>query len=86
MAYEMKPGQGSAFKNSYKEMGDNKPDYKGKMVTPDGKKWKYAMWEKDTGKGVFFSIKIEEETEQKPEQLKQMYAEPDPIGADDLPF
>lgn len=81
----MKPGQGSAFKNSYKERGDNKPDYKGTILTPKGEKLEIAMWEKDTGKGVFFSIKVQEAREQQP-QPKPRYAEPDPIGADDLPF
>lgn len=35
MAYEMKPGQGSAFKND-KKTEDWHPAYKGKVMLPDG--------------------------------------------------
>jgi hypothetical protein len=34
MAYTMKPGQGSLFKNDRKE-SNNHPDYKGSVVGPD---------------------------------------------------
>ena len=35
MAYEMKPGQGSAFKND-KKTEDWHPAYRGKVMLPDG--------------------------------------------------
>jgi hypothetical protein len=35
MAFEMKPGQGSAFKNDKKEL-EWHADYKGKVMLPDG--------------------------------------------------
>lgn len=88
MAYELKPGQGSAFRNTYKERGDNKPDFTGTFLSPEGKKMEIAMWEKDTGRGVFYSIKVKElEQRAEPRSETPRYAEPDPIGDNsDLPF
>lgn len=51
MAYETKPGTWSLFRN---DKGDNEkaPDYKGKLVTPDGHEFEIAGWLRESQKGV----------------------------------
>jgi hypothetical protein len=59
--YEHKPGNGSAFKNSFKKDGDSKPDWKGEMKLEDGTLVKFAMWEGETKNGApKFSIKVDQ--------------------------
>jgi hypothetical protein len=57
MAYELKPGQGTIFKNSKKEK-ENQPEYKGEIMTPSGEKLEIALWVKEGQKGKFFSAAI----------------------------
>ncbi len=60
MAYETKPGTGSLFRN---EKGDNEkaPDYKGKVVTPDGTEFEIAGWMRESQKGVkYMSLSVKE--------------------------
>jgi hypothetical protein len=60
MAYEHKPGMGSAFKNKYKEDGDNKPTLTGEMMNLDGSMVRVAIWFKaDRNGDRYASIKIE---------------------------
>ena len=58
MAYEMKPGQGSAFKND-KKTEDWHPAYKGKVMLPDGSVHWLDVTPKKTAKGdTWVSVKI----------------------------
>ena len=82
MSYELKPGQGSIFKNDRKEK-DTHPDYKGSIVDLSGQPCWISLWVKRSeGKPPFFSVSIQAK-ETKP-------AEPEPIEAEvrqgDLPF
>src|SRR5271163_5372857 len=43
MAFQMKPGSGSLFKNDRKD-GDNAPDYKGSIVDPEGNEFWLNGW------------------------------------------
>lgn len=58
MAYELKPGQGSIFKNHNKKE-DKHPDYSGTIMTPTGETYRIALWVKDGKKGKFFSVKTD---------------------------
>jgi hypothetical protein len=50
MAYEMKPGQGSLFKNDQKKT-DNHPNLKGKIMLPNGEVRWMSAWTKTTTAG-----------------------------------
>ena len=64
MSYEQKPGGGSLFKNT-KKTADKQPDYRGEVVTPEGKKYALAAWIKEGKSGKFFSLKLSEPQEKK---------------------
>jgi len=57
MAYEIKPGNGSIFRNQYKKE-DKHPDYKGQVRTPDGQLLDVACWLKEGKNGKFFSVSL----------------------------
>ncbi len=58
MAYEMKPGQGSAFKND-KKTEDWHPPFKGKVMLPDGSTHWLDITPKKTKAGdTWVAIKI----------------------------
>lgn len=59
MGYEHKEGSASLFKND-KKGNQNAPDWRGDGLL-NGKKVKIAAWEKHGNKGLFFSLKIEED-------------------------
>jgi hypothetical protein len=59
MAYELRDGTGTIFKNKFKEEGDNKPDYKGEVMWR-GEKIEIAHWVKQGQNGKFFSVKLQE--------------------------
>lgn len=50
MAYEMKPGQGSLFKNENKT-NDRAPTHKGKVMLPNGEVRWLSAWTKKTAAG-----------------------------------
>ena len=58
MTFEHKEGQGSLFKNTYKQK-DDQPDYKG-TVKLSGKDYDIAAWIKDGKNGKFMSLKVSE--------------------------
>ena len=61
MAYEPKNGKGAVFAN---DKGDNpkRPDYRGDLMTPDGKLLKLSGWVKKVeGKKPFLSLACEYE-------------------------
>lgn len=61
MAYEHKPGQGSLFKNDHKS-SDRHPHFTGMVLAhrdiKAGEKLSLAAWEKDAGRGVFYSLSM----------------------------
>ncbi len=50
MAYEMRPGQGSLFKND-KKTTDKHPNLKGRLMLPDGSVYWVSGWTKETSAG-----------------------------------
>jgi len=56
MAYEMKDGQGSLFKNDRKT-SDKGPDYKGSLKL-NGEEYWIAAWIKDGKKGKWMSLSV----------------------------
>lgn len=78
MAYELKEGQGSLFKNDKKERA-SQPDLKG-YVMVGGEKCQLAAWVKKAQNGTpYYSIQLEKPLQQE----KAESLEPQP---DDLPF
>jgi hypothetical protein len=58
MAYEMRPGQGSAFPND-KKTSEKHPDMKGRVMLPNGETRWVSVWNKTTAAGqswLSFSI------------------------------
>jgi len=62
MAFELRNGQGTIFKNKYKN-SDNHPDYRGEFKTPDGELLEIALWVKEGKNGKFFSASVQEPRE-----------------------
>lgn len=57
MAYEMRPGAFSLFKND-KKTKDTQPDWKGSIKLPNGEEFWFDAWTKQGTKGGFISGKI----------------------------
>lgn len=57
MAYEMRAGQGSVFANE-KKVEDWHPEYRGRVMLPDGKVHWCDVKEREGAKGKWLSIKI----------------------------
>jgi hypothetical protein len=67
MAYEMKPGQGSAFPNE-KKTEDWHADFRGKVMLPDGKTHWLDITNKKTKDGkAYVTVKIGNQTQQQGE-------------------
>ena len=75
MAYELKEGSGSLFKNSRKEK-DTHPDYAGSIMV-NGKEHWLSGWIKEGKNGKFFSLAIGKE-----KAPKDNFA---PKGNDEMP-
>jgi len=85
MPYEAKPGDFSLFKNDKKQPGDNKPDYNGSGIAPDGTEcWISAWVKRPEGKKPFFSIRIEPKQPKAMPEPADYVPAPEPAG--DLPF
>jgi hypothetical protein len=80
MAYEMKEGSGSLFKNDRKTT-ETHPDYTGSIMV-NGKEHWFSAWVKEGKKGKFFSVSIGKVKE--PMGFKAAGA--DEIVDSDLPF
>ena len=63
MAYEMKEGSGSLFKNTRKEK-ETHHDYNGSIMV-NGKEHWLSAWVKEGQKGKFFSVSIGQEKKPK---------------------
>jgi len=57
MAFEMRPGSFSLFKNDKKEK-ETQPDWKGSIKLPNGEEFWFDAWTKQGAKGEFISGKI----------------------------
>ena len=80
MAYELKDGQGSFFKND-KKGNEKAPDYRGELNI-GGTTYKLAGWIKDGQRGKWMSLKVEPKDEQA--EVKRIGK---PADADDaIPF
>lgn len=67
MAFELKPGSGTLFKND-KDGNDARPDYRGEIKLESGETLRLAAWIKEGQKGKFMSLKIDQPREQSREQ------------------
>jgi hypothetical protein len=61
MAFELRNGSGSLFRNNEKKNA-SAPDYTGTLKDHAGKSWRLAGWLKDSSKGKFLSISMSEQT------------------------
>ena len=82
MAYEIKNGQGTAFKNDKFEKGSNQPYAKGKIKTPDGKEYDIALWIPKSDKIKGFNITLQEPYKKKVEDNMPDFLQ----SKDELPF
>lgn len=90
MAYEVKPGQGSLFKNKRKD-SDKHPDYTGEVHIPPGwggKKVNIAAWLKTSQKGTkFMSLNLSDPSDRKPSAKQDAKADMKKADLDDeIPF
>jgi hypothetical protein len=74
--YQMQEGQFNLFKNN--KTTNNAPEYTGEIMV-NGKKMRLAAWVKEGKSGKFFSGKMSEPMQQRPQ-------EDDSQGTGDLPF
>jgi hypothetical protein len=90
MAYEMRPGSGSLFKND-KKTTDKHPSMKGKVMLPDGTTRWMSAWTKKTVAGeTWISLQIGDLVDGGAHsQAKSNGYQPQPQPAnpdDDIPF
>ncbi len=88
--YEMRPGQGSAFKND-KKTEDWHPAYRGKVMLPDGSLHWLDITPKKTKAGdTWISVKIGNQLQARPmdehNQAKGNGYQPQPADDSDIPF
>lgn len=82
MAYELKEGQGTLFKNEHKTQ-DKHPSYKG-TIKIDGQIKDIALWKRTSGNGkTYLSVVI---SEHKQAQQTQQPEEPQDTFGDSIPF
>lgn len=62
MAYELRDGQGSMFKN--KKTKDSQPDYAGEFKL-DGKMYRLSAWIKEGKNGKYMSLSVQAKEEKK---------------------
>jgi hypothetical protein len=84
MAYELREGQGSLFRNERKET-EKHPDYTGSIKLPDGSECWLSGWIKQGAKGKFFSLQIgkPKDPASKPAARKSVA---DDMDGDEVPF
>ena len=59
MAFELREGQGAAFRNDDKKENPKRPDYRGKLLV-GGKEWQLSVWIKEGRSGKFLSLQVQE--------------------------
>lgn len=85
MAWEMKDGTGSLFKNDKKET-DNHPDYRGDCMI-DGQVYWLSAWIKEGKKGKFMSLSIKPKDAKAPDVMPKKADTGDIASMDsDIPF
>jgi hypothetical protein len=89
MAFEMKPGQGSAFRNEKKEQ-EWHADFKGKLMLLDGSTvWLDVTKKKKADGEVYVAVKIREmkgDAHEKPARREPGYMPPLNDDPDGVPF
>ena len=83
MAFEVKPGSFSLFKND-KKTADNHPDYTGHGKDPEGRVIRIALWKRESKAGDTYlscTMKYDEE-QQKPQRRPARHEQFDK----DVPF
>lgn len=84
MAFELKNGQGSIFKND-KKTEEKHPDYRGKIKDQFGNDWDLSLWVKTSEKGVkYFSVSCQTPYVKPTEQT--ITEQTNDNQPDDLPF
>jgi len=87
MAYELKSGNGTLFKNDKYEKGDNQPYCRGKLKDPTGKEWEAALWIPKSDKVKGFNITLKEPYQNNNNEHPYISGSPHPEEpSDDLPF
>ena len=84
MAYEMRPGSGSLFKND-KKTEDRHPNLKGKLMLPNGEVRWVSAWTKKTAAGEsWLSLSVGDLVQgvDQPKPVARVVEETD----DDIPF
>jgi hypothetical protein len=77
MAYTLKEGQGSLFKNNKKQPGTPQPDYTGKVMI-NGQEMRVAGWSKQGKDGsTYLSLKVSEA-----EKKEDSFPTTPPLGND----
>ncbi|MCU0348980.1 MAG: hypothetical protein MUC59_18720 [Saprospiraceae bacterium] len=89
MAYEPKPGTGSAWPGER----ENSADWSGSILLPDGTPCFLDIWEKTSGNGNrFLSVRVKpkrqvvEQAQRQPSQREQRHAALSADPDDNLPF
>ena len=87
MAYEMRAGQGSLFKNE-KKTKDTQPGYKGKVMLPDGQIRYVDIWAKKTAAGeTWLSLSIGDVVQVSGHSQDKVNGyQPQKENSDDIPF
>lgn len=86
MAYELRDGGGTIFKNRFKKEGDNAPSYRGDVMWR-GEKIEIALWVREGANGKFFSAKLQEPREKGATYQPPMRHPPRAADMDDeIPF
>lgn len=81
MAYELRDGSGSLFRNEKKQEGERTPDYRGDAMV-NGKRVEIAAWVKEAASGKkFLSLKFSE-----PRERDQTAKTASPAPEADFPF
>ena len=82
--YTQKEGQGSLFKNTYKEAAAQ-PDYTGSVLI-NGKEMRLAAWVKEGKNGKFFSLQLSESVKTNDVKTESVKTNNVQNHSDDLPF